>query len=254
MTARTMTSNEVQTSQAVGAAGAPEGGSAVDLPRLASIVVGIGFAVGLFYNVGFFLALDLQLFPLLTYKDHLETLVIFAPIAALPIFWCIGLRNRRRELASRAAIMLAVLTLAVWAEQLATRPSFETPVVIAAALAAFALVAYCAAVLLDRGLRINEAPGANRDEAYVALTVAAMGLLVFVTMLGAAQANLAMRSPAFDTQLILTGEGAQPPPARPARVVRVIDNGVLVVFGDAPGRIAFVRNETVRVLSDPAKR
>jgi len=247
-----MTNNETQ----VRTRAAVETDGATDWPRLASLVVGIGFAVGLFYNVGFFLSLDLQLFPLLTYKDHLATLVIFAPIAIVPGLWCIGLRSdrRRRRLASMAAITLAILTIAVWVEQLATRAAFETPVVIAAGLAALLLVIYCAAVLLDRGLRINETPAdaAARERAYTALSVGAMGLLVFVTMLGAAQAMIATRSPTFDTQLTLTSEGpTMPASTRKAHVVRVIDNGLLVVFGDTPGRIAFIRNEGIRMVSDP---
>jgi len=231
----------------------------MDLPKLASLAVGIGFAIGLFYNVGFFLSLDLQLFSLLTYKDHLATLVIFAPVAIVPILWCIGLRADpvRRRRASLAAGTLAALAIAFWVErgELAGTPALESASVTITALAALLLVVYCAAVLLDRGLRINETPAddAARDRETRAISFGILGLLVFVTMLGAAHATLAMRSSAFDTELTLTGEGAAPSPPRPAHVVRVIDKGLLVVFRDAPGRIAFVRNEMVRVLSDPAK-
>ncbi|HVN01117.1 MAG TPA: hypothetical protein VMT68_12980 [Caulobacteraceae bacterium] len=131
--------------------------------------MGIGFAIGLFYNVGFFLSLDLQLFSLLTYKDHLATLVIFAPVAIVPILWCIGLRADpvRRRRASLAAGTLAALAIAFWVErgELAGTPALESASVTITALAALLLVVYCAAVLLDRGLRINETPAddAARD-------------------------------------------------------------------------------------------
>jgi len=231
----------------------------MDLPKLASLAAGIGFAIGLFYNVGFFLALDLQLFMLLTYKDHLATLVIFAPIAIVPILWSVGLRADpvRRRRASVAAGALAAITIAFWLErgELGGSAVLESAAVTAASLAALLLVVYCAAVLLDRGLGINETPAddAARERATRAISFGVLGLIVFVTMLGAAHASLALRSGAFDTDIILTGEGATPSPVRPAHVVRVIDKGLLVVFRDAPGRIAFVRHEVVRVLSDPAK-
>jgi hypothetical protein len=229
------------------------------LPKLAGLAVGIGVAIGVLYNVGFFLALDLPFFTLLTYKDHLATLVLFAPIAVLPILLCIGLRADpvRRRRATIGAGALAAIAIAFWLErsELGGDPALMRAGVFVAGLAALLLVIYCAAVLLDRGLAINEKPAddAAGAEATRATSFAFLGLLMFVTMLGAAQATLAMGSTAFDTQLTLTSEGAPVSPPRPARVVRIIDKGLLVVFQDTPGRITFVRTEMVRLLSDPAR-
>jgi hypothetical protein len=56
----------------------------MDVAKIAGIFTGIAFAIGVLCDVGYFMALDLQMFPLLSYKDHLETLVFFVPLAIVP--------------------------------------------------------------------------------------------------------------------------------------------------------------------------
>jgi hypothetical protein len=251
------TPDQKATAVTIQVAGA-SGGDSLDLPKLASILAGIGFTIGLLYNLGFFLALDVRLFPLLTYKDHLETLVLFAPIAVVPILLCLSLRRnpvRRRQMTIGAG-GLAAAAVGAWTErdEIAGSPALYGFALAAVGLAAFLLVVYCAAVILDRGLELN-APAANeagRDDAIRAMSFAILGLLVFVTLLGGAAAHGAMQGAQFNTQVAFTGEGAAAV-TRPARLVRVIDNGLLVVFRDAPGQIAYVRNESVRNLSEPAR-
>ncbi len=229
-----------------------------DLTKLASIAVGVGFFIGLLYNVGFFLVLDLRLFPLLTYKDHLETLVIFTPIAIVPIVLCLMLRSKpaRRRRATIGAGGLAAATFSAWTgrDEIAGSPAFQGLMIGLTGLAASVLAAYCVAVVVDRGLRIHEVSDEDSEESrWMAISIATLGLLVFVTMLGGAQSILAMRSTEFGTMITMSGEGATATP-RPAHLVRAIDNGLLVVFRDAPRRIAWVRNDAIRLLSEPTNR
>jgi hypothetical protein len=70
--------------------------TSMDFTKLAAIVTGIAFAIGLLFNIGYFTALDLKLFPLLSYRDHLNTLVFFAPFVIVLIFPCLGCEGSRR--------------------------------------------------------------------------------------------------------------------------------------------------------------
>ncbi|HZZ88077.1 MAG TPA: hypothetical protein VFE13_07050, partial [Caulobacteraceae bacterium] len=155
---------------------AEKGGDSLDLPKLTGIAAGIGFAIGLLYNLGFFLEIDSQLFALLSYKDHLETLVLFAPFAVVPILLFVNFRARpaRRRQLSIGAGGLAALALTAWLErgEIVATPELAAFTVSAVTLAAFVLVTYCAAVILDRGLAVNETPedGAAREQSFRAMT------------------------------------------------------------------------------------
>jgi hypothetical protein len=225
----------------------------MDVAKSAGIFTGIAFAIGVLYNVGYFTALDLQMFPLLSYKDHLETLVFFVPIAIVPIFLCLGLRAKaaRARQANIAAGGLAAGTLIAWLErdEIAGSPTLSALVVSVVALTSFLLVAYCAAVIVQKLLE----PGALDTARVQAMVYAGLGVLVFVTLFGNVRGHLDARGTRFDAQVVLAGENGSKTEIRPARMVRAIDSGLLLVFQDAPSQLAYVRYESVRTIAEPLR-
>jgi len=226
----------------------------MDVTKLAGIVTGIAFMVGVLYNVGYFTALDLQLFPLLSYKDHLETLVFFVPIAVVPTFLCMWLRKKpvRRRVVDYVAIFLAAGTVTYWLErdELVGLPTFSAILVRLVAPAAFLLLAYCASLILQNLLDLGD--GADEKHTRV-IALAAVGILVFVTLFGNVRAHLDAAQSRFDIAITLTSETGPKPEIRKARLVRAIDAGLLLVFEDAPGQLAYARNETVRTIAEPLR-
>jgi hypothetical protein len=225
----------------------------MDVAKIAGLFTGIAFAIGVLYNVGYFMALDLQMFPLLSYKDHLETLVFFVPISLVPIFLCMGLRAKasRARQASIAAGGLAAGTLIAWLErdEIIGSPTLSAVVVSVVALTSFLLVAYCAAVMVEKLL----APGALDAARVQAMVYAGLGVMVFVTLFGNVRGHLDARGTRFETAIVLAGENGSKTETRSARVVRAIDGGLLLVFQDAPNQLAYVRYESVRTIAEPLR-
>jgi len=223
----------------------------MDAAKITGIVSGIGFAIGLLYNVGYFTALDLSLFPLLSYKDHLETLVFFVPVAILPLFLCFALRAKasRRRKADLAAIAIAIGTLTAWLEsdEIVGLPSFSTIIVYVVALTSFFIVVYCTAVLVDKLLE----PGELDDARVQTIVYGSLGVLIFITLFGNVRGHLDARGTRYETLILLAAEKGSTPESRPARLVRAIDGGLLLVFQDAPTQIAYVRYEAVQRIAEP---
>lgn len=228
--------------------------ASLDIAKLAGFITGIAFAIGVLYNIGYFLALDYKLLPLLSYKDHLDTLLFFVPYAIVPFFGCIWLRMEpaRRTTATVVAGGLAAGVMIAWQEHygIAWSPAWSAVISNLVYLSAFLLIVYCAAVVLEKILETGDILDANR---LYTMGVAEIGVLVFVILLGNVVGNGAARGTWFDIEITLTGESGAKPETRPARLVRAIDGGLLLVFQDAPDKLAYVRNESVRSLAEPLR-
>jgi hypothetical protein len=231
---------------------AEEGNASMDVTKVAGIATGIAFVIGVLYDVGYFTALDLQLFPLLSYKDHLETLVFFVPIAIVPIVLCLGLRRKPagRTTANIAAGVLVAVTLISWLERSGLVGLSAIIVVRVAAVTAFMVVVYCAALLIEKLLDMSGGPDTDR---MLVISIAGLGVLLFVVVLGNLRGHVDAGGASFDTDITLTGEGDDKPEMRSARIVRAIDGGLLLVFKDAPDKLAYVRYETVRTIAEPLR-
>jgi hypothetical protein len=70
----------------------------MDTSKAAAIAVGIAFAIGVLYNYGYFVGLDLNFFTFLSYKDHLTTLVLFVPPSLLMALFFGVYRRKIRQL------------------------------------------------------------------------------------------------------------------------------------------------------------
>lgn len=228
--------------------------TSMDFTKLAAIVTGIAFAIGLLFNIGYFTALDLKLFPLLSYRDHLNTLVFFAPFVIVLIFPCLGLRREPafRKVATLTAGGLAAGTLIAWLERdaIVGFPTLSAIIAGVVFLTAFLLIVYCAAVVLENLLEMGDTQDTSRVQE---MTVAGVGVILFVTLLGNVAAHSAAGGSWFDTEITLTGESGTKPERHSARLVRAIDGGLLVIFQDAPDKLAYVRSESLRMIEEPRR-
>jgi hypothetical protein len=74
-----------------------------------------------------------------------------------------------------------------------------------------------------------------------------------VTLFGNVRGHLDVRGTRFDTQVVLAGENGSKTEIRPARMVRAIDSGLLLVFQDAPSQLTYVSYESVRTIAEPLR-
>jgi hypothetical protein len=51
----------------------------MDITKFVGIVTAAGFVLGVIYDVGYFVTIDITLIDLLSFKDHLESMVRFIP-------------------------------------------------------------------------------------------------------------------------------------------------------------------------------
>ena len=223
----------------------------MDVSKLAGVLTGTAFAIGVLYNIGYFTAIDLQLFPLLSYKDHLETLVFFVPVTVVPMLFCMWLRAHpeRRRVADRTVIALAGGTVTAWVErdETAWSATFSGILMTVVFLTSFLVIAYCASIILENLLKPDEG---RAEDQWRTIGFSGLGLLAFVTLFGNVRGHLDSARSRFDTDISLTGEGHAGPDTRPARIVRAIDGGLLLIFKDTPDRLAYIRYETVRSIAE----
>jgi hypothetical protein len=78
-------------------------------------------------------------------------------------------------------------------------------------------------------------------------------MFLFVSIVGWAACQMGLDGRGgFNTTITLTSGSGTAPEVRYARVVRLIDTGLLLVFKDAPGQLAYVRYESVRTIAEPS--
>src|ERR1700685_4089195 len=87
----------------------------MDTAKVASVVTGIAFVMGLLYNFGYFAAIDLNFFTLLSFKDHLNVLVFFVPPSLL-VAVVFGVHRRKVPKLDYVAVLLAALVIISWIE------------------------------------------------------------------------------------------------------------------------------------------
>lgn len=226
-----------------------------ELGKLGGLVVGAAFAIGVLYNFGYFLALDLHWFTLLTYKDHLETLVFFGPFVLAAAFYFLGERRtpRRRRVLTLAIGTAGALACGIWIVRAQWGLSPEGLILLSWAMTglSFLVVAYATAVMFDKALDTTEPIQGSRA---TAVTPPALALLVFLMLLGNARAHLATGAPDFDMQVTMKPDKDEKATPRAAEIVRIIDNGLLIILADAPDRLVYVRNEEVKAIGEALQR
>jgi hypothetical protein len=98
----------------------------MDTTKYASVAIGIAFVIGVLYDFGYFVGLDLNFFTFLGYKDHLTVLVFFAAPSLVMALIFGGFRQKTPKL-DWVAGSLAVLAIFSWIERdgLAALPSWN---------------------------------------------------------------------------------------------------------------------------------
>lgn len=218
--------------------------------KFASIGVGIAFVIGLIYNYGYFKALDQNFFGFLTYKDHLTVLVTFAaPCLILALLF--GALRDAKPKADYVAIFLGAATIVslVEGDGIVGLPKFHAFLRWFTGFCSFLLIPYLIAAIVMFFFSSNDwrkqSPG---KQGLVGISI--IGLIVFIVVFGSASARWDTKTGRYEMDVQLAADDKTPSPPRSAHVVRAIDDGLFLIFQDAPDHIAYVRKESVKMLSE----
>lgn len=225
----------------------------MDTSKLASIAVGIAFAIGVLYNYGYFVSLDLNFFTFLSYKDQLTVLAFFAGPCLLMVV-LFGAYRRKMPSLDYVAGFLAIAAIVSWAEgdEVAAIPSLGAFLFWFRGIAALFLVPYLSAVILDFFTRADgPTPGGGK---YGLIGLSILGLMVFIVMFGNFRSHIDVASRQFEVEVTLASEDKAAALPRPAHLVRAVDDGMFLILQDAPDRIAFVSKDKVKILSKKVQR
>jgi hypothetical protein len=205
----------------------------MDRSTFAGILTSAALAAGILFNLGWFWAVDLNLFPLLSYKDHLETLVLFVPtVGVILLIWKYNLdQPGRRALIEKLGLFIAAVTACCWisADGMVGIPALLPVIGGIEFFGALLTVSYCSARILTLLLAEDLSVEARTQ----AMVMPSLGFFLFV---------------AFPP------EAGAPAEVQPAKLLRALDAGLLVVFESEPQKVSFVRYESIRRLSENLSR
>jgi len=222
------------------------GGQPTDTTKMASVAVGIAFVIGVLYNFGYFVSLDLNFFTFLSYKDHLTVLVFFAAPSLVMAFFFAAYRRKQPWL-DQVAAFLAIITVSTWVvrDEAGGLPTLNAFFFWFRGLSSLFLIPYLTAVIVEFVASDDWSKAGKQG----VLGLSIIGLMIFIVMFGNFRGHTDVRGDQFGVEVTLASDDKTPSPPRPARLVRAIDDGFFLIFQDAPDRIAFVRKEGVRTLS-----
>jgi hypothetical protein len=219
---------------------------------IAKLIAGVGAAavsIGVLYNFGYFNH-HLNFFALLSYKDHLTTLVFFA---APCLFFALLFSALRGPRLDKWMVVWIVVVIAAWSgtDEISGTPTFQAIVYLFIGVSSFFLVAYLTAVVFD--FATSGALGTSGSLAQKLIGPAVAGLIVFIIMLGSSRYRADASGSHFDTLVTISADDKTPAKPEAARLVRVVEDGIFLIFKDEPGRIVFVRKEAVKMVSEEAR-
>jgi hypothetical protein len=220
----------------------------MDTPKLASIAVGIAFVIGVLYNYGYFVGLDLNFFTFLSYKDHLAVLVFFAGPCLVMALLC-GVYRRKMPFLDYVAYFLAAVAIISWVEraEVAGLASLNAFLFWFRGISSFLLIPYLIAVIVSFFAADNWDKQDGRKYAITGISI--LGLIVFIVMFGNFRGHTDASSDHFEMEVTLASDEKIPSLPRPAHLVRAVDDGMFLILRDAPDRIAFVSKDEVKILS-----
>jgi Ca2+/Na+ antiporter len=229
----------------------------MDTAKLFSAVAGTALCIGLLFDAGYFLSFDINYFMLLSYKDHLSVLALFAVPCLFVAFLFLVVRTGRPNQSKSASeshkfdiamgcwialvLFLSVMPL--------TTSSFPFPAVIKFAfwfkgLSSFFLLAYLTAAILGAFLTRK-----GSDQVGVGLGLAFFSLPCMILIFGGYVYRASVINRQFDTEVTLAPDGKTAGRPQSAHIVRAIDRGFFLVLQDAPDRVIFVKSDSVVMLS-----
>ena len=222
----------------------------MDTAKVASLVTGIGFSIGLLYNYGYFWGLGPDFFALLSYKDHLTALVFFAaPCLVLALLFT-TYRDRYPKLDIVMAVWI-VSVIGIWSgmNALASFPTFSRVVTWFIRGSSFIFISYLIAVILDHAMSVKLTLE-NKIAKSVPLGLFLVAMLI---MYGRYTYRVDIAGGPFDTQVTLSSDSKPEASAQPARIVRTIDDGMFLILASAPDRIVFVKKDAVKMIARKAE-
>lgn len=223
--------------------------ASMDMTKLVGIATGIALAIALLYNVGYFMAADLGLFPLLSYKDHLSTLVLLVPtlipatlvwffLRRIPVVWFL------------ADVAAFLIVSQLFGELFLNNSGFFSPLkTFAMYWSAHLLISYCMAIA------IGLAPRSSDDASKANLMLASvLGVILFVPLCGYTRGLMEMGRKGtfitYDSQIVLKSENGAKAGTYQVHVVRAIDEGLLLLVQGAPRQLFYIRYDTIRTLAE----
>ena len=205
----------------------------MDTAKLASVAVGIAFAIGVLYNFGYFAGIDLNFFTFLSYKDHLTVLVFFVPPSLLMAL-LFGVYRHKIPQLDWIARFLGMLVLISWTtrDQGNAMPSLNAFLFWFRGIASLFLIPYLIAVIVEF---FSSADWAQQDaRRQGSMGVCIIGLLVFIMMFGNFCGHMAVRAWQFEVEVTLATNDKTPSLPQPAHLVRAIDDGFFLILQSAP--------------------
>ena len=215
---------------------------------MTSVAVGIAFVIGVLYNFGYLLSLDLNFFTFLSYKDHLTVLVFFAaPCLAMAFFFAVYRRKiPKLDLAAAFLAIGTVSTLTIRGETNGL-PALDTFFFWFRGLSSLLLIPYLSAVIVAFFARDDWSEQSAGKQGVIGLSI--IGLMVFIVMFGNFRGHTDAGGGEFGVEVTIASDDKTASTPRPAHLVRAIDDGFFLVLQDAPDRVAFVRKDGVKMLS-----
>jgi hypothetical protein len=224
---------------------------AMDITKVGTIVVAVGFVAGVLYNFGYFWGLGPNFFTFLNYKDHLSVLVFFAGPWLLLSLFCIGWRNGpSKKILDWVARGWTFLVLVAWLErnELAAFPSFASAVFWFRGFSSFLLITYLTAVVFDFFSTFQLGKTNATADAYTLLIILLM--MALMVMFGNYMYWRDVGSRQFDTVVTLSSdEKTAAAVPHSAHILRAVDEGIFLILKEAPDRVVFVKKDTVKMLA-----
>lgn len=231
----------------------------METPKLLSAIAGVALAVGAIYNFGYFSSLGLNFFTLLTYKDHLTTLVFFAAPCLFLALLFYGWRRKNSKV-DYFAVGWIGMVFALWAEkgEIASFPKLEAIAAWFMGFSSFFLTAYLIAVIFDFVTSGDLKKSGSNAQRFIGLAVIGLGIFVFI--FGNYRYHTDISGSQFETEVVFdSGKKADDATSavdalQPAHLVRVIDEGVFLILNSAPDRVIFLKKDSLKMLAQKVQR
>jgi len=222
----------------------------MDAAKFIGFLTAAAYVLGFTFDLGYFGNLGLNLMPLESSRDHIEALEVALPCVVVLLIAGMGFRSTTHGKTSgnRVAVVIAGITLTAWSEiyMLNGMPATKFAVVWIILVCSLALVAYCLAVLVDVALGVTADSFPSRA---TSIAFASVGTLFFVFVSGNSFGVVETHGSGYSTKVAVESGEQGSAQSINARLLRVLDGGILLIREDAPDRVSMLRWSAVKEIS-----
>jgi hypothetical protein len=215
------------------------------LPYLAAIAAGLG----VLFNFGYFWV-DLNLFTLLTYRDHLETIVWLAA----PVLFFVGIVSLFANWKYFGVVVVLPVLLAIMAAiGPSAYPAAPGDIRILNLLKGWFSLLGVAALTVVIATNIDRcSSGTNDDRLFwrQMVAIACLFLATLVILLGNSWFHQQLYSQEFATEVVTSAKESKDEQTIHTRVLRIADEGWFLVRQDDPNQLTFLRKDAIKSLSE----